>query len=251
MKARLSDSDEINPTLGVNSTHFELGDTALLPRQLDDVSASFATPLAGEKNWFVGASAGAGYAGDRAFGDGNALYGLGAVMYGRTFENGDQLVLMVDYDGNRALLPDVQIPSVEFHASPVEGFAYTLGFPYADVKFEPLKEWRIEVSYSFPQNVAMEIGYRPVKAVEFFGRLASTEDAFHVEEMPSDRRLFFEESRVEVGADWEISDWISVTAGVGYAFERSFSTGFDDRNLTHVTSVEDSVYGHVGVEVRF
>ena len=48
--------------------------------------------------------------------------------------------------------------------------------------------------------------------------------------------------RVEAGVRFIFDPWIDASLGIGYAFDQSFSTGFDVRNLTTFSRISDEPY---------
>ncbi len=242
---------ELNPSVGTEFTHFELSKTALLPSQLDDVSVAFATPLAGRDDWFLGASVGLGYAGDNAFGNSDAWYGKAVLMYGRKLSGGDQLLLALDYDGNHTLFPEIPIPTIVYLGTIGKTFDYALGAPFGGFTWRPDDSWKISMEYQLPFGITAEARYQIIKPLSVFAGFTQKENAFHVTGDPDTRRLFYEESRAELGVTWQVVDDLSLTCAAGYAFDRTFSRGFDDRDLNRITDVDDQAYLRLGFSVQF
>jgi hypothetical protein len=86
---------------------------------------------------------------------------------------------------------------------------------------------------------------------KLFVRYADRATAFYDSELPGNHRLFYNESRAEGGVGYALGDYVNLEAGVGYAFAREFSVGFDDRNLDRVTDVSSEPFAHVGLAVHY
>jgi hypothetical protein len=249
---RLDTSRELNPTVGYDWTHIQTNANGTpVPSSLDDLSLAVASPLAKVGDWFVGAMAGVGYAGDNAFAAGRGWYGIGNVMAGTELGKDQALILFIDYNGNRTLLPDVPTPGFAYSAKWGDNFTYVVGLPDSYAHWTPSDELEFELAIDTFTSVDFTARYKFTHDWQLFGKFSKRENAFSDSSLPENRRLFYLEDRVEAGVGYAIGKNLSVEAAVGYAFDRKFETGFDDRNLHHLTSISDSPYARVGFALRF
>jgi hypothetical protein len=87
-----------------------------------------------------------------------------------------------------------------------------------------------------------------------FGIFASydrNEQPFADDQLPTDRRLLFIEQRADAGVRYEPIEQVKIDLGVGYGFGQRFVTGFDDRNLTNLTTITDRAYVRAAVTFAF
>ena len=185
------------------------------------------------------------------FNDGNAWYAKSTFIVGKELDKTSNIVFGLDYNGNRTVYPDIPLP----------GFAYTkrmdptllavVGFPYNSVLWEPDEHFRVEGGYTFPDIYHVTVSYAPIKPVRLFADFNNALMAFHVDDLPGHRRLFFSQRRVEVGVRWQPYDLLGVVAAAGYAFGQKFNTGWDSRDLSSVTGVSDEPYLRVALEWKY
>jgi hypothetical protein len=183
-------------------------------------------------------------------GGGSAYYGKAAIFVGRDLGKERALVFGLDYNGNRSTFPDIPIP----------GFAYTtrldptllanFGFPYTSVLWEPVEHLKVDAAFSFPDTLDARVSYDLSQQWRLYGNFENRLKAFHVEGLGHDRRLFFQQRRLEAGVRWQPRPFIGVVAAGGYAFSQEFSVGFDTRDLGNITHLSDEPYVRVGVEIR-
>lgn len=249
---QLDTSRELNPTIGYDWTHLSTtGHSAPIPSQLDDISAAFGTPIALVGDWFFGGTAGVGYAGDAAFGDSAAWYGKGSVIMGTQLNRTSSLALFVDYDGNRTLLPDTPLPGFAYASAWGDTLQYTIGAPTSSLTWTPTNEFQVTLSDYFLTSIDAAAEYKIGGHWKLFAKYADRQDSFFDASLPSDRRLFYTERRVEVGTGYQPTSHLEIQLGVGYAFSREFSTGFDERSLHKLLSLSDEPYARLGLTIAY
>jgi len=239
-RVRLDSSHKLNPTVGFDLfrlEHREEGTST--PRVLSDSSVAFATPIAPLGSWFVGALVGVGYAGTAPFKDGKAIYAKGSVMTGRDLDDRSSLTMWLQYDGNHTLFPDVPIPGIAYSAHPSDNLEYLLGFPLNSITWHPVPAVTLEASWSLPVSIEALAELRVAECLTLFASYRNETHAFHVPNLPNHDRLFFDEQRVEIGARLGEENRWSLEAGIGFAFARRFQQGFDDRNRSTITRIEN------------
>jgi len=251
-RVRLSTQHDLNPSLGYDMYVLTSRNTGgLLPRTLSDSSVAFATPLGNVGEWFVAASAGAGYAGDAAFGNSKAWYGKGELSIGRELAKDEHLLIWLEYDGNRLLLPDVPTPSIAYSNDTHETFSYVLGIPDSSFEWKPTAQVTARAEWSLPMTLDASVDLMLTDALSIFGQYRNSTRSFHTEALSRSRRVFFDEQTIETGLHGHVASTVTLTAAAGYAFSRSFKTGFDDRNLTTLSDVGDAPYLRFELRVAF
>ena len=251
-RVRLSTEHEINPSLGYDTYFLDTGNTGgILPRTLSDSSFAFATPLGNVGEWFIAASAGVGYAGDGAFGNSKAWYGKAELTFGRELAKDEHLLIWLAYDGNRLLLPDVPTPSIAYSNDTHETFSYVLGLPDSSFEWKPTKSVIARAEWSLPLTLDASVDFMLTETLSLFGQYRNSTRSFHTESLSRSRRVFFDEQTIEAGLHGRLTPKITATGAVGYAFSRSFKTGFDDRNLTTLSDVGDAPYLRVELRIAF
>lgn len=249
---RFDPSMPLSPSLGVDWTHIELSSSTRLPNQLDDLSLSIGSPLFGkEGDWFGGAAAGIGYAGDDAFAADDAWYGKANAFVGKELAPGRTILFAVDYDGNRSLLPDVPLPSVVYDWKVDDTLEVALGFPVAGVEWKITPKFKIVAEYDFPETIVASAEYQFLPKVAAQLRYLSDDDSFHSEDLPHDRRIFYEDNRIELGLISTLIEGVKLDTGIGWAWDRKFSVGFDDRDSDSVARLDDQFYLRLGAELEF
>jgi hypothetical protein len=90
-----------------------------------------------------------------------------------------------------------------------------------------------------------------VKHVFLYGSYADVQDAFHVADLGSDRRLLFSQQRLETGVEFSANDHLMLRVAAGYAFDNRFQRGFDFDNPDKLVNFSDAPYAHAALELRF
>ena len=240
--------------LGYDTTNLDLAAHGpLLPDHLTDTSIAAGMPIArqGDNIWAI--SGGVGYAGNEPFTQSSAVYGKGDLIFVHPLGDERNLVLGLDYDGNRSVLPDVPFPGIAYQAKSGDSLEYVLGFPFCSAVWLPFPRHDITVTVdvTIPDEAEAQIGFQPVKQFNFFGGYYQSIDSFHIDDQPEDRRLFFQQQRFEAGVKWLPRTGVEVSLAAGYAFDQHFDSGFDDRNLNGITRVSDEPYLKLNATLRF
>ncbi|MFI4862073.1 MAG: hypothetical protein ACIAXF_15510 [Phycisphaerales bacterium JB063] len=255
---RLSPGSEHDPAIGFRYTHLDLNTAdPMLPSRLVDVSVALGGQLGTTDfgldwgDWQVGYTVGVGYAGDVPFHDGDAWYALGSLFAVQTIDRDTQWIVALQYDGNRAFLPDIPLPSVTYRARYNEQLTYALGFPFSSLTWKPDDRWTVLLRTALFISVTARVEFEPTDGLVLYAAYEREVDAFQLDGDDSSRRLIFSQQRVEAGVRYTIYDNTTLTAAVGYAFAQEFERGYDSRDTTTVRDLDDAVYVRVGVEVGF
>ncbi len=251
-RVRLDNSHEINPSLGFNWFHLDTGSNdPRIPRQLDDTSVAFATPIGSADGWFAGILAGLGYAGDNAFANHRAYYGLGQFYVGRQLHPNEDLLIILDYNGNRAFFPDIPLPGVAYHRKFSDNLDVVVGFPDSSVRWKPIDALTLRADISMFSSVDLEARYRVAKGLDLFAGLIDQEQPFYVDGESRTHRLFFEQYRAQVGVAWEPLPGFQFQATTGYLFGRQFSQGFNDFDASKIANLSDEPFVALSLELKF
>lgn len=238
------------PTVGFTYTHTDIhsGDP-LLPERLIDTSLATAIELYKneEEDFHLGLLVGAGWAGDNAFQDTEQVYGIADLVAVWDLSPKRQFVLILDYNGNRNIFPDVPLPGVAYREVVDETLTYVLGLPASQVVWKPIEDLTLEATYVLPLDFTLRGGYAFTDELELFASFDRDKDAYDVEGLASNRRLFFRQRRVEAGLDFTPCANAKITLAGGLAFDQEFTTGFDTRDDNTLTELDDEPYVRVGV----
>ncbi|MEA2710254.1 MAG: hypothetical protein QOF78_2855, partial [Phycisphaerales bacterium] len=255
---RFTSKYPIGPTVGYDYTQILLdGRRIALPASnLVDFSIGAGSPVAPigafgpVRRGFLGVSAGLGYAGDEPFANDNAWYAKGSLMMGGEIDANTSVIALIEFDGNRGIFPDLPMLGFGYAKTVSPELEYVVGtFMY--LNWQPRKDLTFEVLWEPIYDLSVSLEYEMHKGWKAYVSYASIEEAFTVEELPRNRRLFYTEQQAEMGINWEPSNSVSMLLAGGYAFERQFSSGWDDRSLTRIADLDDAPYARVEISLRF
>lgn len=251
---RFDTSDPHPLALGYHWATMDFGtNSSSIPNHLDDISLAGAVPLFSSGTSRTSVVLGAGYSSDNPFANINGLYGIGHLVHEIVLGKGESLFLTLDYNGNNAFLPDVPLP----------GFTYVkrsgdvtlgVGFPESWVSWEFAPRWKVTASYDVPYTADARVEYNVTRHVSLFGGYSNFFHAFSQDDHPTTDRVFYEMSRAEAGVRYNgtIKGFqVDAALVVGYAFEQSFYTGFDVRNLDAAGRLSDEPYIGIQLLSRF
>jgi hypothetical protein len=249
---RLMETYDLNPSIGVDWQWVNVRDADhLVPGQLNNLSFAAASPIAQWGPWFATMTLGGGYAGDGAFSDDRAWYGKGSLGIGRQFASGADFLLLIDYNGSREFLPDVPFPAAEFRSRFSPTIEYVLGLPESSLDWKPNDKFSLEVTYDMVNNIKAQANYNLTRHLAVYAGCDRIEQAFADNQLPADRRLLFFEQRAETGVRYDPIKGVNIDLGFGYGFGQRFTTGFDDRSVTNITTVTDRAYIRAAVTFAF
>ncbi len=249
---RILPDERATPRIGYDVLYFDIrGHDTYLPRHLVDASVGFAQPIAEVNKFFVVVTGAVGYAGASPFSDPHAQYFTGNLIVGREFSKDKALVIALNYDGNRTFLPDVPIPGIEFANRYNQHLTYVIGLPLDTITYEPVNGLQIVAGLEVLQTFIGRVGYEFDKHFAILSTYTDRLSAFHLSNLPADRRMFLQEHRVEAGFRWNPTQLIRVTAGGGWAFGQEFSQGFDSRGLNPRRHLRDGPFAELNVELGF
>jgi hypothetical protein len=250
--ANISDTYDLNPSLGLDWQWMNVRDADhLVPEQLNNLSFAAGTPIAQSGPWFATTTFGLGYAGDGALADDRALYGKASLEIGRRLSSDTYLLMVLDYNGSRVTVPDLPLPAVEIRGRFSPTLKYMLGLPEASLRWEPDSNFSAQITYDLLETIEAQANYNLTRRWAVYAGYERVEQAFADNQLPADRRLFFIEQRAEAGVRFDPVDNVDIDLGGGYGFGQRFATGFDDQNLTNVTTITDRPYVRAAVTFSF
>ena len=242
-----------SPRIGYDFTYLDL-DTGFdgLPERLVDQSVAVGFPLGKYGDWIFGASVGLGYAGDGGFGDGDAWYGLASIAAFWQMDETSAFVFFLDYDGNRTFLPDVPLPGGAYIKRISDRLELTAGLPISSITWKATDRFTLELAYSIPDNVRVDVGYEVIDHFTIFGRVRQQRNAFYFDGLAENYdRILFQQRRAEAGVRYEPCKNAALDLALGYAWGGEFSEGFDSRKTNEIADISDEPYIRAGVELKY
>ncbi len=245
------------PRIGYELTYLDIDSdlgviSSGLPERLVDQSIAMGVAVPEAYGFRGGLTVGVGYAGDGPFGDANAWYGKATLALGKKLDEATDLGVFLDYDGNRSFLPDVPLPGFAYRKRLEPRLILVLGAPLNSLEWTPNDKWKFEVFWTLIDSFDARVTYTVAPTFNVYANLDNRNHAFHMDELESSNdRLLFEETRAEVGVQWEPRKDARVILAGGYAFGQEFSTGWDFRDTDGITDVSDEPYVRAGLEMRF
>ena len=244
-----------SPTAAIswNQLNTHSSDPAL-PDELTDISLAASVVRELDDDWTLRITAGGGFAGDNAFTDGSAFYGLANLTANHSLGAGRGYSIGIDYNGNRSVFPDIPLPTFVYYDRLNDTVSYAVGLP-SSVTWTPDSSTTARAVIT-PGGISGSIEHELDDRFTLFALFDNSVRSFHLDSDDSDRRLFFKQNRVEGGIAWRGAQGdsfpgVEVRAAVGYAFDQEFSRGWDTRDDDTVRDISDEPYVRVGVTMGF
>lgn len=233
--------------------HTHSSDPAL-PDDLVDVSVAGSVVRELDDDWTLRITAGGGFAGDNAFTDGSAFYGLANLTATHSLGEGRGYSLILDYNGNRSIFPDIPLPGFVYYDRLNETVSYAIGLP-SSVTWTPDSRTTVRGVVT-PGGITGSLEHELDDRLTLFTLFDNSVQSFHLDSDDSDRRLFFKQNRVEGGLKWrgvqgDSFPGVEVRVAVGYAFDQEFTRGWDTRDDDTVRDITDEPYVRFGVSMGF
>lgn len=251
---------ELLPAFAHEYTHlrFESGDP-LVPERLIRQEAAVGLP-AGELDvfghtWDLGAVVGVGHASTNAFHDGQGWYGLATVFGVTRLDDGATLAVGLTYDGNRSVLPDTPLPTLEYHRkldpAGQRSLGLILGYPETRLIYRPDPRLALSVGLSQLDAATAEVRWQASDRLGFVAAYGLFYDMFHDDDDPGDRRLFWVSQRVEAGASCRVTPDVSLSLTAGYLFDQQLRRGFDGRHTDELVRFDDAPFARLQLELHY
>jgi hypothetical protein len=251
----LDPSDGQSPTAAVSWSQLNTHSSdPVLPDELVDVSLAGSITRTLDDDWTLRVTAGGGFAGDNAFTDGSAFYGLANVTAIHSLGDDRGYMLILDYNGNRSILPDIPLPGFVYYDRLNDDVTYSIGLP-SGITWTPDGATTVQAAIT-PGGITGSVEHELDDRLTLFGLFENSVRSFHLDSDVGDRRLFFKQNRVEGGLVWtgaqgDSFPGVEVRFAVGYAFDQEFSRGWDTRDDDTVRDISDEPYVRVGITSRF
>ncbi|WP_428387408.1 hypothetical protein [Mucisphaera sp.] len=213
-----------------------------------------------EDDWSLSWGLGVGYAGqsydedgDLSFDRDDGFYGAAGIAGTKQLDEFTSVTVLLDWDGNRSVFPDVPLPGILYtrRLQTEQPLVVTVGFPFTSVVWNPVERLRVEATFFFPESVEAEVTYLLTDEWDVFVSLGRQAESYATNALPEDRRLFFEQSRLEVGTNWRPEEEVEVSFGVGLAYNQEFTTGFDRRDDNTFRDLDDAPFIRAGLRLAF
>ena len=244
--------ENLIPRIGWDLTYLDLdSDMPVLDQNLIDTSVAIGLEVGEYSGWRSGLTVGVGYAGNSPFGESDAYYGKATLVLGRKLDKRTDLALVIDYDGNRSVFPDIPLPGIAYRHEFDPKLSYVLGVPLSSVTWKPTPAWLIEVTWNLVDRIDARFEHKLAGNVTVFGNLEQRSEAYTVDGLDGHDRLLFEQRRAEVGVRWHPWEHTSFLVAGGYAFGSEFSVGFDQRDSDEIADISDEPYFRLGFERRW
>jgi hypothetical protein len=198
-----------------------------------------------------GFTIGLGYAGDGPFGDPQAFYGKATLVVGKKLDDRRDLGLVLDYDGNRSIMPDIPLPGFVYRHRIDKRLLLAAGVPITSVEWKPVDSVTLELIYALIDRFDVRATYDITRRVAIYGSFDQLREAFEMDELSRHDRLLYEQRRVEAGVRIRPMESTSLLVALGYAFSQEFGTGFDFSDTDPLAKPSDEPYLRLALETRF
>ncbi len=248
-----SDPQQPDFMAGFDTTYINITtDDPALPERLVDQSIAAAWLLTEQDQvntlWLV---VGAGYAGDLPYAESHSLYAQANIIYTMPVSKEAAWQFVLNYDGNRVILPDVPLPAIAYQARASDTLSYSLGLPVSSLTWHPQENLTIRLTYAVPVSINAVVEYDLTPGWTTFAAFNGQTEAYTRKNDRDHRRLFFQQRRLEAGIRFTADQQAQITIAAGYAFSQEFNTGFDLRDTEDLAEIDDEPYIRVAVKVPF
>jgi hypothetical protein len=252
-RVRFDEQDPHATTLGWLYDHTDLDtDDPALPERLVATAAAVGLSLGQPvEGWDVSVSLGGGFAGDQPFADEDAWYAVGGIVARHRIDRQHFVTLLLDFDGSRAIFPDLPLPGIQYTVIASPELRYSLGLPFSTLYYAPDEHWVIDIQYAIPIGGRATVEYRFDETWTAFGTYAGSTRGFHLDGDVENRRLFFSQQRLEAGLRFKPTPEAEWTLAGGWAFDQEFTRGWDVRDDELVRELDDAPFLRIGLKVSF
>ena len=241
----------------IASVIFETADPDV-PSRLVDAAVGAGMGIFDISGWQGGLTVAYGEANAENQDDANAAYLEANFAVGKTFSNGvDLFGVVVNYDGNRTILPDVPLIGFQYRRQLRDDFVLTLGFPFSGFRYSREdaagEEWvSVEVNYLPPVNFDALATLRIAGDLDAYASLEGRTLPAHWDALDQGHdRVFFRQNLAEAGISYDADpDRFRFILAGGWAFAQDLETGWDTRNTEELADIEDHAYARVAIELR-
>lgn len=252
-RVRFDTQDPRNVSFGWLYDHTELdGNDPVLPERLVSAAVAGGMGLVQLDNgWDLSMSLGGGFAGDLPFADEDAWYAVASLVAHHEIDPRTHLTLILDFDGSRAIFPDIPLPGFQYLVAESHDLRYAVGLPFSTLFYKPHDRWTIDLQYILPLGGHANVEFKIDERWAAYGSYTSSTRAYHLDGDDEHRRLFLEQDRLEAGLRYTPQPGWELVAAGGWAFNQTFSRGYDVRDLDTVRDLDDAPYLRLGVNLSF
>lgn len=244
--------ERLVPRIGWDLTYLDLdSNEPLLKQDLIDVSLAAGVELGRYFDWRSGLTVGVGYAGNSPFGETDAWYGKATLLFGKAWNKNTDVALVVDYDGNRSVYPDIPLPGFAIRHQFDPQLSWVVGVPLSSVTWKPIEFVTVDITWTLLDRFDAKVEYEMAPQWTIFGNLEDRREVFTIDGLSGHDRLLFHQRRAELGVRWQPWDHTSLQLAGGYAFGGEFSTGWDSSDSDLVADLSDEPYVRIGFERQF
>ncbi len=165
----------------------------------------------------------------------------------------DAWVLMLNIASDREFAPGVPIPGVAYEWNPDDRLQALMGLPFTSARYRPHEKVTLSAAYRLPRTVHAKAAWEAADGLTLFGGFDwSNRRWFRHDRSDDDDRLHYYEKHIELGAEVEWGEAVTLTATGGYAFDRMFFEGedYDDRGRNRI-DLADGPYLGLELAIRF
>lgn len=241
-----------DPTIGFDLVLLDIdSDNSELPERLTRQRIGVGARLGELAGWNIEAVAGAGFAGETPYADGDAWHAHATLAASKPLDERSRLMLALNWDGNRAIFPDLPLPSVVYQTQWNENLSIGLGLPYSSVKWTPTEKWELRLAGLPPISVKAIALYKLNRMIRFYGSFDSDTQPYQLADTREGDRLFFQQRRLEAGVIVGLQRWLSIRAAGGYAFSQEFSRGWHVIDTDQEIEIDSAPYLKLTADLRF
>ena len=193
--------------------------------------------------WIAGGFVGVGSASDEPFHKSDATAVRAAGMASLRTSPSQAWNFYVFYSSLAAFWGGIPVPGVSWLYTPSKNLRLNLGVPALSIYYRPLEKLSFLVSYAYPTETYVKIGYDLTKETTVFTSFAWTHNGyFRSDRKYDDDRLFFFEKRALLGITSRFSKSLKLEAAGGWSFDRLIFEGenYDDRDQNRI-DLEDGM----------
>lgn len=247
---RVTGEDQRHVRIGFAATYMDI-DSPMLPERLVDQSIAVGFNVGEAAGWNLEAALGVGHAGNTPYTNAQSLYGMFDLVASKKLDENASLRLFLNYNGNRTFLPDIPLPGIAYHRRSSDQLSYTVGLPYSIIQWKPMERLSLDFEYAVPSTINVLVDYELIENWHVFAAFRNRLHAFAIDGDQDNRRVFFEQRRVEAGVRWAPCLAFEIEIAGGYAFSQEFTRGYDVRDTDSVLEVTDEPYVKIAGKIRF
>jgi hypothetical protein len=205
------------------------------PGELWDIHFGTAYHHQFENGWSTGLNVNVGSASDEPFANINQIT-VGATGSLRIpVRDRDAWIFTLSFSNNSDFANYIPIPGIAYLWWPSDNFRALIGFPFANLWWQPIDNLTVDLSYRLLYTVTGRLTYRLAPQWKVYTGYSLGNESYFLTDLPENQRLFYSEQRVFAGVGWAVADHLTLDLTSGLAFDRFYSEG---RNLRENQSLQ-------------